>query len=119
MLPRIKYLEASIILEKQKQVEFSLSSLQYEKDGQLITYSTRYVQAILSKIKLISQSHVVHKGPEVFRKPLVEPVNPADVPGLSFVLSFFLLLTPTFHLSNGIDGVGALSPLAIACRRIL
>ncbi|PLW12257.1 hypothetical protein PCASD_23045 [Puccinia coronata f. sp. avenae] len=38
--------------------------------------------AILSKIKLISQSHVVHKGPEVFRKPLVEPVNPADVPGL-------------------------------------
>ncbi|WAQ83038.1 hypothetical protein PtA15_3A404 [Puccinia triticina] len=57
MLPRIKYLEASIILEKQK-------------------------QAIMSKIKLISQSHVVHKGLDVFRQPRVQPVNPADVPGL-------------------------------------
>ncbi|POV98518.1 hypothetical protein PSTT_14370, partial [Puccinia striiformis] len=56
MLPRIKYLEASIILEKQK-------------------------QAITSKIKLISQSHVVHKGLEVFKRPLVQPVHPTDVPG--------------------------------------
>ncbi|EFP80056.1 histone acetyltransferase [Puccinia graminis f. sp. tritici CRL 75-36-700-3] len=58
MLPRIKYLEASLILEKQK-------------------------QAIMSKIKLISQSHVVHKGLEVFKQqPLLQPVNPVDVPGL-------------------------------------
>lgn len=57
MLPRIKYLEVPSILEKQK-------------------------QAILNKIKLISQSHVVHKGLAVFRKPLSQPVNPTDVPGL-------------------------------------
>ncbi|MBW0524568.1 hypothetical protein O181_064283 [Austropuccinia psidii MF-1] len=57
MLPRIKYLEIPFILEKQK-------------------------QAIKNKIKQVSQSHVVHKGLDVFRKPLSKPLDPSQIPGL-------------------------------------
>ncbi|KAI8449158.1 Bromodomain-containing protein [Phakopsora pachyrhizi] len=57
MLPRIKYLEVPMILAKQK-------------------------QAIRGKIKLVSQSHVIHKGLEIFKNRLEKPLDPSQVPGL-------------------------------------
>ncbi|KAH9812318.1 Bromodomain-containing protein [Melampsora americana] len=57
ILPRIVYLELPTILAKQK-------------------------QAIQNKIKLVSQSHVVHKGLEVFKTPGFKPIDPSEVPGL-------------------------------------
>ncbi|KAG0148059.1 hypothetical protein CROQUDRAFT_42006 [Cronartium quercuum f. sp. fusiforme G11] len=57
MLPRIMYLEVPFILAKQK-------------------------AAIQSKIKLVSQSHVVHKGLEIFKQADHPTLDPTQVPGL-------------------------------------
>ncbi|GAA5988355.1 hypothetical protein JCM10908_002179 [Rhodotorula pacifica] len=58
MLPRIKYLEVANILAQQKEV-------------------------ILAKIRLLSQSHVVHPGLKFFASnPPGTKIDPSDVPGL-------------------------------------
>ncbi|ORY89713.1 hypothetical protein BCR35DRAFT_275496 [Leucosporidium creatinivorum] len=58
MLPRVKYLEVASMLAAQKEV-------------------------ILSKIRVLSQSHIVHPGLEFFRTaPPGSAIDPSQVPGL-------------------------------------
>jgi histone acetyltransferase len=86
MLPRIKYLEVSSILAQQKEASsgFCRQVVREVKcDGIDRSLSRLGSQVILAKIRLLSQSHVVHPGLKFFAtNPSGTKIDPADVPGL-------------------------------------
>jgi len=58
MLPRLSYLDSRTLLARQK-------------------------EAILAKIRLVSRSHIVYRGRDIFPDDSVTHVDPDHVPGLS------------------------------------
>lgn len=78
MLPRVKYLDVAQILAAQKEVSQPAHDIHATA-----TLIRRSIQVILSKIRALSKSHIVHTGLEVFKG--LEPgksIDPSQVPGL-------------------------------------
>jgi len=79
MLPRIKYLEVASILAKQKEVSTIFCSLLANLRPNL----SKSLQVILAKIRLLSQSHVIHPGLDFFSNaPPGSKIDHTRVPGL-------------------------------------
>jgi len=80
MLPRIKYLEVASILAKQKEVISRRFPLFLDW---LVLNPIRVLQVILAKIRLLSQSHVIHPGLDFFANaPPGSKIDHTRVPGL-------------------------------------
>lgn len=83
MLPRVKYLEARQMLAQQKEVRSCPLHLALSSSSSSLTQSlSPRAQVILAKIRLLSQSHVVHPGLTFFASRPGTKIDPAKVPGL-------------------------------------